>query len=141
MNAIREKPTHLLTFFIETFPIEAVGFIAAAAISRIGTTILSAPFIGISIGITAAKLALKTFNNYDDKGLIYLTKKVCKFNQRHQKTQLIAFIASLIISSISSWWGLIAGNLLGFYGGLLIDVERYKLMQQLNRLKIWKKIN
>lgn len=138
MNAIGEKTTLLLTFFLEIFPVEAVGFIAAAAISRIGTTILSAPFIGIGIGITASKLALKTFNNYDNKGLIYLTKTVCKFNQRNPRTQLIAFIASLIISSISSWWGLIAGNLLGFYGGLLIDVERYKLMQQLNRLKLWK---
>lgn len=114
-------------------PIESIAFLIASVAASVFSHSIAAVFLGIALSIATTKLVLKAFDCYDRSLVVNVTKEICKFNKKHPKLQLIAFLFALAIGFASKPLGLIAGAFLGSFGSIVLDVESYRLMQQTNR--------
>ena len=133
MIPLPTKPTTNLQRFINEFPVEASGFLGVAAISHIFTSRLAAPLFGISIGLIIAKITLTIFNLKESHCTPYIIKRICKLNRQYPKIQIIAFVFILALSLITPFTAMCAGSVLGYYAGLILNVEKCKLTQKANR--------
>lgn len=114
-------------------PVEAVAFLVAAAVVRIFSPSLAAPLLGVGVSMLATTLVLKAVSLYNPALTIKLTKEVCIFNNKHPKLQLVTAIFSFVVSFVSRSLGFISGGFLGGVGCIVLDLERYKLMQKASR--------
>lgn len=119
--------------YLDAIPVEALGFLSAAAVARLFFQKLSSPLFGIGIGLLTTKLVLKAYESYDSTLLYNLTKEVHKLNRKYPKLQLITFIFTLIISLLSPMIGFLAGTALGAFSAVILNIESHKLMLQANR--------
>lgn len=119
--------------FFKMIPVEGLSFLIASVATRIFSISFGIFLAGIGISLIATTLVIKSIDCYDHRVLISLTKEACKFNKNYPKLRLITFISGFILSSFSKKLAFATGVFLGSYGGLILDVETYKQMQQANR--------
>ncbi|MEI8366020.1 MAG: hypothetical protein WCF65_06345 [Parachlamydiaceae bacterium] len=118
---------------IKNTPIESIAFLVASAVVRIFSHPLAVPLLGVGISMLATTLVLKALSGYDQSMKVYITKKVCIFNKKHPRLHLMTTIFAFAISFISKKLGFLTGVLIGSFGTIILDVEKYKLMQKASR--------
>lgn len=119
----------------DAIPVEGAAFLVASIAVRVFSTSLTVPFLGIGISIIASKFLLKAIDAFDHQIVIDLTKEVCKINRMYPNLQTIGFICAIAFSFTSQSLSFLIGVSLGGFGSIVLDVERYKLLQQWNRLQ------
>ncbi|MEI8125163.1 MAG: hypothetical protein WCG42_05370 [Parachlamydiaceae bacterium] len=146
-HSIRETCTQFISLSKEKFaeslnetPLEGVAFLIASAVVRIFSHPLVAPLVGIGLSIITTKLVLKSISTYDHSLTVNLTKETCKLRKKYPKLQLIGFIFACAISFASKTLGFASGFLVGTFGSIVFDVERYKLMQSADRTALHQKV-
>ena len=132
---IEQKISYANDLF-NSLPVEGVAFLAASLAVRIFSSSFACPLLGIGFSLITTTLVLKSLECYDQLLLINLTKKVCKFSKKYPKIQMIACICALVFSLISKTSSFMIGAFLGSFGSLILDVERYKLLQKANRSRL-----
>ena len=80
-----------------------------------------------------AKLVLNVASQYDNIRLVNLTKEACSLNKKYPKLQMIALIFAMTVSYLYQPLSFAAGALIGSFGAVVLDIERYKLLQQSER--------
>lgn len=114
-------------------PLEAFAFLITSAAIRVFSPPLAAPLLGIGISMLTTKLVLNVANQYDNILLVNLTKEACSLNKKYPKLQMIALIFAMAVSYLYQPLGFAAGALIGSFGAVVLDIERYKLLQQSER--------
>lgn len=129
-----QKEEPLAKQFIDAIPVEGITFAVASLAVRIFSTSLTAPLLGVGLSLIASRLLLKAIDLCNHRIVVALTKEACKLNRAYPNMQLIIFISSLAFSFTSQSLSFLMGLSLGSFGGVILDVERHKLMQQWNRV-------
>lgn len=141
INNIYYEPCHEqqiphCTKLLNSLPAEGIAFLVASIAVRFFSTSFAYPLLGIGSSLVITTLVLKSLECYDQQLLINLTRETCKFSKKHPKIQMIACICALVFSLISTISSFFIGVLIGSFGSLILDVERYKLLQQANRSRL-----
>ncbi|HEV8051867.1 MAG TPA: hypothetical protein VGP47_05175 [Parachlamydiaceae bacterium] len=118
---------------LNAIPSEGIAFLVGSLAVRILSPTFASPLLGIGISLITATLVLKSLECYDSPLLINLTKETCKLSKKYPKIQMITCICALAFSLISKTFSFFIGAALGSFASIILDVERYKLMQQANR--------
>ena len=126
----------ILETILEEIPFEGTAFLAAALAARFFFPLFTAPLLGIGLSLTVTRLAIKFLGRYDRKLMVDLTKEACKLHREYPNLQLICFLFSLSIALLSKTLGFLAGAAAGSFGAVILDVENYKRLQQIDRKKI-----
>jgi len=111
-------------------PIEALAFAVAGAIASFFKLTAASALGGIGLGLFTAKLAAKAMNLYNPELLIGITKKACKLVKQYPRLQFISFIFTLMISIPFQNLGFSAGIIVGGFGAIILDVEKYNHLRQ-----------
>jgi hypothetical protein len=131
-----EQKTSFSNKLLNSIPAEGVAFLVASVAVRIFSASFACPLLGIGISLVTTTLVLKSLECYDQLLLINLTKEACKLSKKYPKIQMIACICALVFSLISRTSGFLLGALIGSFSSLILDVERYKLIQKANRSRL-----
>ena len=130
----KERPfLYSLKEILNEVPLEACAFLVTSLAIRVLSPPLTAPLLGIGISMLTAKLVLNVASQYDNILLVNLTKEACSLNKKYPKLQMIALIFAMTVSYLYQPLSFAAGALIGSFGAVVLDIERYKLLQQSER--------
>lgn len=132
---LEQKNSYGITL-LNSIPAEGIAFLVASIAVRFFSSSFAYPLMGIGISLITTTLVLKSLECYDRILLINLTKEACKFSKKYPKIQMIACICALVFSLISKTSSFFLGAVLGSFSSLILDVERYKLIQKANRSRL-----
>ena len=118
---------------------EALGFAVASLALRIIFPPFSLPMAGIAGGILSTRLVIKGLRPYNQLPLMNLTYEACQLRERYPKLQTIAFVFTMGMSFLSQTLALASGIAIGIYGAIVLDVDRYKTMQNADRKALLEK--
>lgn len=92
---------------------------------------LSVPCFGISISILATRVVLKVLSRYNITALQKIKSQASEFTNKYPNIELITFLFSAAISSISFIAGYITAGAAGVLSGILLDVRIAEKRQQM----------
>lgn len=134
-DGFQQKAARAAAFLYEA-SVEPVAFAVAGAVVHLFLPSLTAPLLGISLGLFAAKLVIKLLDSYNPLLLIKASKKVCDLKKQIPQFQMISLIFVLIMGMFSRSLGFILGTGHGIYSAVVLNIENYKLIQEANRRKM-----
>lgn len=122
--------------FLYEATIETMGVAIAGVVAHIFRSFISAPLLGISVGLFTAKLVVKIIDHYNVDLSIRISKRVNHLVTDRSHLQMISLLFVSASGFLSRSCGFILGIGLGAFNAIVLDIENCKLLQRANRHKL-----
>lgn len=119
------------SIFIYETPVSIVATAVAGVALSIFFTSLGSICLGIVLGSTMSRIAIKIIDHYNSHYLIDLKSKAIETNNKYPKLWMIGYLFATCVSSISPGAGLAISLCYGAFKGIIIQVDVYKYNQEL----------